>query len=159
VAVGEGQIVLAAEVIVGTPDQGQLGPITEQAQEQLARIDAGQPLVVLADAGYWNTAQITALQQRGMTVLVPPDKDIHNPKPRRTSAEAQRMREQLQTEDGARLYAQRMTLVEPIFGQTKHNRRIDRFHRRGLTAVRSEWRVITATHNLLKLWRAQPMIG
>jgi hypothetical protein len=34
---------------------------------------------------------------------------------------------------------------------TKHNRGIERFHRRGRAAVRTEWRLITATHNLLKL--------
>jgi hypothetical protein len=44
-------------------------------------------------------------------------------------------------------------MIEPVFGQTKHNRGIDRFHRRGRAAVRTEWRLITATHNLLKLHR------
>jgi hypothetical protein len=28
--------------------------------------------------------------------------------------------------------------------------------RRGLAACRTEWRLITATHNLLKLWTATP---
>jgi hypothetical protein len=36
---------------------------------------------------------------------------------------------------------------------TKFNRRIERFKRRGLAACRAEWRLITATHNLLKLWQ------
>ena len=45
-------------------------------------------------------------------------------------------------------------MVEPIFGHTKANRRIERFQRRGLPAVRSEWRLIAATHNLLKLHSA-----
>ena len=44
-------------------------------------------------------------------------------------------------------------MIEPVFGQTKFNRGIDRFHRRGRAAVRTEWRLITATHNLLKLHR------
>jgi Transposase DDE domain len=38
-----------------------------------------------------------------------------------------------------------------MFGHTNHNRGMDRFHRRGRSAVRTEWRLITATHNLLKL--------
>jgi hypothetical protein len=42
-------------------------------------------------------------------------------------------------------------MVEPVFAQTKHNRRITQFHRRGRSAALSEWRLITATHNLLKL--------
>jgi hypothetical protein len=44
-------------------------------------------------------------------------------------------------------------MVEPVFAQIKSNRRMERFKRRGLVAVRSEWRLITATHNLLKLHR------
>jgi hypothetical protein len=46
-------------------------------------------------------------------------------------------------------------MIEPVFADTKFNRRIDRFQRRGRAAWRSEWRLITATHNLLKLWRYQ----
>jgi hypothetical protein len=64
------------------------------------------------------------------------------------------MRRVLASEHGARLYRHRGQTIEPIFGQTKHNRRADRFQRRGLAACRSEWRIITATHNLLKYWRA-----
>ena len=37
----------------------------------------------------------------------------------------------------------------------KENRRAGRFKRRGPGAVRSEWRLLTATHNLLKLHRHQ----
>ena len=45
--------------------------------------------------------------------------------------------------------------IEPIFGQTPSTTAApDRFQRRGLAACRSEWRLITATHNLLKYWRS-----
>ena len=43
-------------------------------------------------------------------------------------------------------------MIEPIFADTKFNRRIDRFLRRGRAAARSEW-LTNAAHNLLKLWR------
>jgi Transposase DDE domain len=46
-------------------------------------------------------------------------------------------------------------MVEPVFAQTKHNRRIKQFQRRGRSAARSERRLITATHNLLKLHKHQ----
>ena len=61
------------------------------------------------------------------------------------------MRRVLQSDIGAALYAKRQELIEPVFANTKFNRRIDRFQRRGRAACRSEWRLITATHNLLKL--------
>jgi Transposase DDE domain len=61
------------------------------------------------------------------------------------------MRYLLATENGHRLYRKRQATVEPVFGQTVFNRKITRFHRRGRAAVHSEWRLITATHNVLKL--------
>ncbi len=65
------------------------------------------------------------------------------------------MRSVLQTDHGAALHKQRQHLIETLFGSIKHNRGCDRFHRRGRAAVRTEWRLITATHNLLKLHKHQ----
>jgi hypothetical protein len=64
------------------------------------------------------------------------------------------MRRVLASESGGRLYRQRQPMIEPVFGQMKFNRQMGRFHRCGRAAVRAEWRLISATHNLLKLWRA-----
>jgi len=50
-------------------------------------------------------------------------------------------------------------MVEPVFAQTKHKRRINQFLRRGRSAARSEWRLITATHNLLKLHKHQMAVA
>jgi hypothetical protein len=61
------------------------------------------------------------------------------------------MRRKLTSDRGRKLYAQRKITIEPVFGQIKHNRRVARFMRRGRTAAQSEWRLVTATHNLLKL--------
>jgi len=44
--------------------------------------------------------------------------------------------------------------VEPVFGQIKDARGFDKFMRRGIEACQSEWSLICATHNLLKLWRS-----
>jgi hypothetical protein len=65
------------------------------------------------------------------------------------------MRRVLETDAGRELYRKRQAMIEPVFGHTKFNRRIDRFQRRGRAACRSEWRLITATHNLLKLHSRQ----
>jgi hypothetical protein len=63
------------------------------------------------------------------------------------------MREILATQEGKARYALRQTTVEPIFGQIKEARGIRRFRLRGLLNVASEWKLICATHNLLKLFR------
>jgi hypothetical protein len=61
------------------------------------------------------------------------------------------MRNVLATDLGRTIYTKRQATVEPVFGQLKFNRGINRFQRRGSPAVRSEWRFAAATHNLLKL--------
>ena len=66
----------------------------------------------------------------------------------------ERMERKLLTKRGRRLYKQRSQIIEPVFGQTKACRGIDRFMQRGLVNCQAEWKVICGTHNLLKLWRS-----
>ena len=147
------QIIVAADVKIGGTDQGLLEPMIRAAAAELEAAGIEVDIdVALADAGYWKTKQIENLWGDGIQVLVPPDGKDGNP--RRTGGIYDHMRRVLAGEHGKALYAQRKQTIEPVFGQTKHNRRADRFQRRGLTACRSEWRIITATHNLLKYWRA-----
>jgi transposase len=54
---------------------------------------------------------------------------------------------------GRRTYARRAGTIEPVFAQIKHNRKLRTISRRGLTAADSEWKLICATHNLLKVYR------
>jgi DDE family transposase len=66
------------------------------------------------------------------------------------------MRRVLATELGQRLYRTRSQTVEPMFAHTKHNRGMSRFHPPGRSAARTEWRLITANHNLTKLHSHTP---
>jgi transposase len=63
------------------------------------------------------------------------------------------MMAKLDTPRGRRTYKKRAATIEPVFAQIKHNRKIRTVSRRGLAAADSEWKLICATHNLLKLWR------
>jgi hypothetical protein len=65
------------------------------------------------------------------------------------------MRGVLATDPGRALYGQRQWMIEPVFADTRFNRRSDRFLRRARAACRFEWRLINATGNLLKLHRHQ----
>jgi hypothetical protein len=110
--------------------------------------------VVLADAGYWHQVQMQRLMADGLQVLVPPDANKRKgERPGWQGGLYTFMRRVLSTEPGGELYARRQGMIEPFFGHTKFNRRCDRFLRRGRSACRSEWRLINATHNLLKLWK------
>jgi transposase len=157
----EDQIVVAADLIPRSADGGQLAPMITTARRELAAAGSRGGLeIVLADAGYWSAPDICRLTGEGMTVLVPPDAHTRKaPNPSRAGGLYDEMRSRLDTDEGRALYRRRQTAIEPIFGQTKFNRRAERFRRRGLAACRAEWRLITATHNLLKLWRAAPAIA
>jgi transposase len=149
------QFVIAAEVRIGGNERSDLGPLIDQACQQLTQAGVEkQPGLVLADAGYWNGPHINALAARGIPALVPPDADTRNqPSRLRRGGHYDFMRNILNRDDGRALYKQRQAIIEPVFAQTKITRRADRFQRRGLAACKAEWRLITATHNLLKLWR------
>jgi hypothetical protein len=151
----EDQIVIAADVTVDSPDFGHLEPMITAARDELARAGVEQsPDVVLADAGYWHHVQMERLVANGMAVLVPPDaKKRAASRPGWDGGLYAFMRRVLATDHGGALYAKRQVMIEPVFADTKFNRGIDRFLRRGRAAARSEWRLTTAAHNLLKLWR------
>jgi hypothetical protein len=151
----EDQIVIAAEVTVDSPDFGHLEPMVTTAIDELRRAGVKRaPAVVVADAGYWHQVQMQRLVSDGLTVLVPPDaKKRAGARPGWDGGLYAFMRRVLETDAGGGLYAKRQTMIEPVFADTKFNRRIDRFLRRGRAAARSEWRLTTAAHNLLKLRR------
>lgn len=65
----------------------------------------------------------------------------------------------LASDHGGKFYAKRQGMIEPIFADAKLNCRCGRFLRRGRAAARPGWRLITATHNLLKLHRPQLAIA
>ena len=152
------QIIIAAELTNRSADGGMLAPMVSAGVDQLAEAGIDQAVkVVLADAGYWASDDIEQLADAGMTVLVPPDgNSSRQPNPSRRAAPADQMRRALDVAEGRELYRRRQGMIEPVFGNTKHNRRIDRFRRRGLAHCLAEWRLITATHNLLKLWKTTP---
>ena len=151
----EHQLVVAAEVMTAAPDFGHLEPMLDAAQRELEIAGVSErPQVLLADAGYWHQQQMERATAQGMQVLIPPDTGKRKtPRPGWTGGYYAFMRRVLATELGGGLYRRRQPMIEPVFGHTKHNRGMGRFHRRGRGAVRAEWRLITATHNLLKLHR------
>ncbi len=153
------QIIVAADITQQSNDSGQLEPMIRQAAGVLAAIGHHEELdTVLADGGYWNNAHITALDNDGINVLIPTRSTVRT-KARRYAPKqgphAERIDRLLDTPRGKALYTRRQHMIEPVFANTKFNRGIRRFSRRGLVACRSEWRLIAATHNLMKLYRAQ----
>jgi transposase len=156
-AATEQQIVIAAEVTIASSDFGHLQPMVSATQTELQAAGVTDALeIVVADAGYWHQKQMEAVINDGIQILVPPDAGKRTDTRRGWDGGAYaHMRRVLATDRGGELYRKRKAMIEPVFANTKFNRRIDRFQRRGRSAARSEWRLITATHNLLKLHKHQ----
>jgi hypothetical protein len=130
--------------------------VTAARRELTAAGIQEEPGVVLADAGYWHKDQMEQIISDGIVVLIRPDGDQRKGTRRGWNRGYPAfMCRVLETELGGGLYRKRKTMIEPVFGHTKFNRRADRFQRRGRSAARSEWRLITATHNLMKLHNRQ----
>ena len=160
-AVNEDQIVLAAEITNLSTDFSQLSPMVNATLEELKRADITEVRRLLqaiaADAGYWNEQHMDhVVGEHGIQVLIPPDSGKRQgERPGWTGGRYSFMRRALASELGKELYRKRQQSIEPVYGHTKHNRKIYRFNYRGRQAVRTEWRLITMTHNLTKLHRDQ----
>ena len=151
----EHQVVLAAEIETVGGDFGHLEPMLDATQRELAAAGVDEaPGVLLADAGYWHGEQMQRITDQGIEVLIPPDTSRRRTTRRNwDGGRYDEMRQLLASDRGNELYRKRQPMIEPVFAQVKFNRGLDRFKRRGRGAVRTEWRLITATHNLLKLHR------
>jgi transposase len=155
------QIIVAADVVQDQNDVRQLHPMLEEVEEELESAGIGKkPRVAVADAGYFSEENLR--KEMGLELLVAPRSERRlaqridqAPPPRGRNPKGLSPKELMErkflTKRVQRLYTLRK-LVEPVVGQLKAKG--DRFLRRGREAARSEFRLMCACHNLLKLWRA-----
>jgi hypothetical protein len=154
----QSQVIVAAEVTVQPNDKNQAEPMVEQIEKNLGH----PPKELSADSGYYSEANVRLLQEKSIDVFIPPAKKKHTVKeplaprgriPHHLSVR-DRMIRKLRTKRGKERYKLRKEVAEPVFGQIKEVRGFRAFLLRGQRNVRCEWRLICATHNLLKLFRS-----
>jgi hypothetical protein len=63
----------------------------------------------------------------------------------------ERMKRAIDSEQGRRLYARRIAIVEPVFANLRHNKRLDRFTLRTQHKVNTQWNLYCLVHNIEKL--------
>lgn len=61
------------------------------------------------------------------------------------------MRRAIDSERGRALYGQRFATVEPVFGNLRHNKGLNRFTLRGRKKVDTQWKLFCMVHNIEKL--------
>jgi hypothetical protein len=64
------------------------------------------------------------------------------------------MGRKLRSRAGQAIYALRKTVVEPVFGQIKGVKGLDRFRLRGLDQVNGEWTLMAKVYELHNLLRS-----
>ena len=155
------QIIVAAEVTQESNDKQQLAPMLAQVEQNLG----AKPKAATADAGYFSEDQVNDERAKDIDLYVATGKQKHGQPeaadvvalpelPAQATSASEQMKEKLKTETGRALYKMRKAIVEPVFGQIKAARGIRAFLLRGLEKVGAEWKLICATHNLLKMFRA-----
>ena len=156
----DSQIIVAAQL----SNQAADGPHLVGMVEQVEQATGERPVEVLADAGYFSEDNVTTLEERGMSVLIPPERVRHRQWRERCSPSSpppddasvcERMSYRLKLPKNRERYRKREQSVEPVFGQIKEARGLRQFLLRGLEKVSALWQLECAAHNLLKLYRAK----
>jgi hypothetical protein len=150
---GDHQVIVAIGVSNQASDAVHLLPMLERTLANTGQ----QPDVLIADAGYCSAANLEA-RKLNAYISTSRQQHGHRPKPSRgripRDLDARgRMDRKLRSKAGQAVYALRKTVVEPVFGQIKGARGLDRFRLRGLEKVNEEWALMATTHNILKLFR------
>lgn len=160
--VSEDQVVVAAGVTNENNDAHQLHPMIKATNEALEAAGVlERPQVLLADAGYCSTDNLEELGPDDPDSYISTRNPRKNPAPKEVSERPARagaspieqMDHKVSSKAGRDLYKKRQHIVEPVFGQIKDARGARRFMRKGKQAADSEWKLLCATNNLLKLYR------
>jgi transposase len=151
----ENQVIVATDFAESGADNP---AFTEMLDQTVANTET-TPGETLADAGYFSEDNVDAARERGTDPLIATGRLKHGetvpdaPRGRipKNATPRQRMARKLRTKKGKAAYARRKVIVEPVFGQMKTTQGAGRLLLRGREAVRSEWRLLAACHNLRKL--------
>jgi len=154
---GDHQVIVAIGVSNQPSDAVHLLPMLERIEANTGE----RPDALIADAGYCSTTNLEACEVKELQAYISTSRQQHGQRPRPSRGRAPknldargRMERKLRSKAGQAIYALRKTIVEPVFGQIKGARGLDRFRLRGLENVNGEWALMATTHNLLKLFRA-----
>ena len=166
VAVTDDHLILGVHVSQEANDMGCWTPALAAATAQATALGARIELV-LADAGYFTEANLTA---PGPDRLIAPGKN-HDviagarqnpaqgppPDPSREPATARdQMRHRLRDPDNAERYKRRSATVEPVIAHLKDQTKLRRFARRGIQAATAELNLAAAVVNLRRLHQTRP---
>jgi len=139
----ESQVIVAQDVTAEANDVGQLAPLLERLEEANGR----RPEQQLADAGYWSEEN-AGLEDDQTELFIATTKNWKRRKELREKGPPrgripnhygpkELMGRKLRTKRGRKIYKERSTSVEPVFGQMAM-RGLNEFLLRGLEGAKGE---------------------
>lgn len=151
------QVIVATDLVQDENDKRQ--------QSMLYRVEENlrKPDKAALDAGYWDEERLKKIEESGIELYVATEsgkelrEKMNGKAPRgripKNATYKERMERKLLTKKGKEIYKKRSQSVEPVIGQIKN--RIHNLLLRGLKKAKHEWTLISISHNILKLWRAE----
>src|SRR5487761_1192104 len=157
-------LVVAVDVVQAPNDKQQLEPMLGKIGA--LREELGEAETLLADTGYFSTANVETCEKAGIEPLIAIGRQPHHPplqerfetappapeNPTPVAAMAHR----LKTPEGRTLYALRKQTPEPVFGIIKSVLGFRQFSLRGLEKVRGEWSLVTMAWNIKRMFVLNP---
>jgi transposase/IS5 family transposase len=136
----------------------------EQLPQELGKVDQA-----LLDSGYFSKTNVDAIEKEGIAPYIAHKRDPHNtffkehigskelPSEPATNDEpltaVEQMGLRMKTPEGKKLYAQRKSTIEPVFGIVKHVMGFRQFLLRGIVNVSGEWNLVCTAFNIKRLHR------
>jgi transposase len=152
----------AHQVIIATrlDNRGADSPAFSDMLDLVMRNCGASPVQVLADAGYFSEDNVKAAESRGIDPLIATGRLRHSETPPKVprgpvpkdATPKERMARKLRTTAGRAAYARRKAIVEPVFGQMDVVQNAKHLLLRGENAAAAEWELLSACHNLRKLF-------
>jgi transposase/cytochrome c556 len=78
-------------------------------------------------------------------------RQVHILQKKRPPSITDKMREKIDTPEGRKIYSKRIAIVEPVFGNIRACKKMDRFTLRGKAKVNIQWKLYCLVHNIEKI--------
>ena len=158
----DSRLIIAGQVVDAPNDKEQLAPTLSTLAPVIESVST-----VLIDSGFYSEAAVKAMEESpgsGAQVLAATERHEHGrriagleikagpPELPEDAPFIEQMRRRLQTSAGRQAHDQRKSTIEPVFGIIKEAPGFRRFSLRGLSNVNLEWKLVSLSCNLKRLF-------
>lgn len=152
-AVTRSGLAVAADVTTDENDQRQLHPMLAAVEQATGQ----RPEKAVVDAGYWHEDEIQHAPEDVNVFVVPPDKpgtdkDPPDDEDSNEPSVWERFKAKAGTVEARALQTLRSALVEPVFGDARYNKGVNRFLRRGVEGAKVEWAMALVAVDLVRMF-------